>query len=60
MGFESLTAGGGLAFGDATSGADGFFENGPFSGGNISAAKNDNTLLIVAGVAILAFLLLKR
>ena len=59
-GLESLTGGGGLAFGDASSGSDGFFETGDFSGGNITPDDTKNTVLIVAGVAVLALILWKR
>jgi hypothetical protein len=59
VGFESLTGGGGLAFGDATSGADGFFETGAFNGGNI-AAPNNTALYLIAAVGVFAVLWLKK
>ena len=60
MGFESLTGGGSVAFGDATSGSDGFFETGDFSGGNIMQPAQNIGLYMFLSVAVVAVLWLKK
>jgi hypothetical protein len=59
-GFESLTGGGGLAFGDASSSSDGFFEIGAFKGGSIGTGSNNSGLYILAGAALIALVLWKK
>jgi hypothetical protein len=59
-GLKSLTGGGSLAFGDASSRSDGFFETGAFDGGSINTGDQSKALLIVAAAAGLALVLWKR
>jgi hypothetical protein len=59
---DFMNGGGGYSAsgGDATSGSDGFFETGAFNGGNIAATSNNTALYVLAGVALLAVLWLKK